>query len=161
MFADESSSFSGRRICRGTRLRRGSAFPTTPRRCCSLRKASNDSFPSLQHSHFGCHTVPPLKPDDQRLQTLTCRCPWKTSYLHFKFFSGGKFFYFDLKPGTVYWTVCQGTTRNGAFTQCIFFFNFPKNIYGVSVIRFALQKTVHVDTTFSTYTDEELPLTTT
>ena len=79
VFADESSSFSGRRTCRETRLRHGSAFQTTPRRCCSLRKASNDSFPSVQHSHFRCRTVPPLEPDDQRLQTLTHRCPWKTS----------------------------------------------------------------------------------
>ena len=29
------------------------------------------------------------------------------------------------------------------------FFTFLKNIYCVSVIRFALQKTVHVDTRFS------------
>ena len=46
---------------------------------------------------------------------------------------------------------------NKAFTEvCILFFDVSKNIqvYGVSVIRFALQKPVHVDTRFSTDTDE-------
>ena len=33
---------------------------------------------------------------------------------------------------------------------------FPKKIYGVSIIRFALQKTVHVDTRFSTDTGDIL-----
>ena len=37
-----------------------------------------------------------------------------------------------------------------------YFVTFPKNIYGVSVIRFALQKTVHVDTRFSPDTDARL-----
>ena len=40
--------------------------------------------------------------------------------------------------------------------MCILFFTFPKNIYDASVISFALQKTVPVDTRFSTDTDAML-----
>ena len=37
--------------------------------------------------------------------------------------------------------------------MCTLFYDFSKNILGVSVLRFALQKTVHVDTRFSPDTD--------
>ena len=41
-------------------------------------------------------------------------------------------------------------------TVCILFFDYSqKNIYGVSVIRFASQKNFHIDTRFLTDTDEE------
>ena len=39
--------------------------------------------------------------------------------------------------------------------MCVsYFMTFPKNIYGVSVIRFAIKKTDHVDTWFSTDTND-------
>ena len=43
-------------------------------------------------------------------------------------------------------------------TAVSYFFTFQKNIYSVSVIIFALQKTVHVDTRFSTDTVDLLVL---
>ena len=62
--------------------------------------------------------------------------------------------YFDLKSDSEYLTVCRGKKRNKAFTNlCILFLDFQKIICGVSVIIFALQKTVHVDTRFSTDTE--------
>ena len=57
LFADESSSFSGRRICRGMRRRRGLACRTTPRRFCSLRKASNECCPSLRQSFWTSYSL--------------------------------------------------------------------------------------------------------
>ena len=62
--------------------------------------------------------------------------------------------YFDLKSGTVYWKVCQGKTINKTFMNVgILFFSFQKNIQGIWVTKFALQKTVNVDTRFSTDTE--------
>ena len=40
------------------------------------------------------------------------------------------------------------------FRKCVPFLTFPKNIYSVYLIRFALQKTAHVDTRFFTDTDD-------
>ena len=75
------------------------------------------------------------------------------------FHEANELIYFELKRDAVYWIVCQVKTRNEAFTNvCILFFTFPKNIYGVSVIRFALRKTAHVDTSFSPDTDERKPM---
>ena len=74
----------------------------------------------------------------------------------FEFFSGDKFC-FDLKSDAAFLTVCQGKTRNKAFTNvCILFYDVSKNKYRVSVIKFALQKTVHVDMRFSMDTDDIL-----
>ena len=46
----------------------------------------------------------------------------------------------------------KGRQKIKHLRTCVSYF-LKKNIYGVSVIRFALQKTVHVDTRFSTDTD--------
>ena len=57
--------------------------------------------------------------------------------------------YFDLKSDAEYWTICKGKTRNNAFTNLwILVLDYSKQICGVSVIRFALQKTVQVGTRF-------------
>ena len=74
--------------------------------------------------------------------------------LHF-FLEATEMIYFDLKSDAEYWTLCQGKTRNKAFTNLwILFFSFSKNCCRVSVIIFALQKTVQVDTMFYPDTNE-------